>query len=91
MQIRYQTEPPKRQETSSLVTEHILREFTKNSDRVKFCYPHSVVTYRPDEPSMAPQHPYLPISGDRQQMQGARPVWGAEARQEVSLKEGGKA
>ncbi len=63
MRIRYQTEPPKRQEISSAITEHILREFKKHFDRVKFSFPHSVVQYKPEKSSTRHSHPYLPVEG----------------------------
>jgi small-conductance mechanosensitive channel len=61
MRVRYQTEPPKRQETSSIISESILREFKKNYDRVKFSYPHSVVAYRPEKSGSSLAHPYVPL------------------------------
>ena len=64
MRIRYQTEPPRRQETSSIVTEYILREFKKNPGKVKFCYPHSVVSYKPEEWHKDGGHPFLPIGAE---------------------------
>jgi len=81
MRIRYQTEPPRRQETSSNITEHILREFGKNSDKVKFCYPHSVVSYKPEEPLSTQEHPYLPLSGQRAAgWPGGKPDWASRER-----------
>lgn len=84
MRVRYYTEPAKRQETSSNITEYILREFKKYPDRVRFCYPHSVVSYRPDDEVGLKQHPFLPISKDS--LGGPLSGHEAPARQGIAAK-----
>jgi small-conductance mechanosensitive channel len=64
VRLRYQVEAAKRQEVSSKICEFILREVKKHYDRVKFCYPHSVVSYRPEKSDSA-KHPYLPLPEER--------------------------
>ena len=51
IRLRYQTQPSDRQRLSSDITRKILADFKANYDRIKFCYPHSVVRYQPDADS----------------------------------------
>lgn len=46
MRVRYQTIPSQRQVLSSAITRKVLHSIKSNYDKVKFCYPHSVVRYR---------------------------------------------
>jgi len=46
MRIRYKTIPVERQQISTNITRKVLAKFKSNFDKVKFCYPHSVVRYK---------------------------------------------
>lgn len=46
MRVRYQTIPSQRQRISSEITRKVLHAIKANFDKVRFCYPHSVVRYR---------------------------------------------
>lgn len=49
LRVRYQTVPANRQEISSKITHRILNAFKGNYEKVRFCYPHSVVRYWPND------------------------------------------
>ena len=50
IRARYQTIPGDRQRISSDITRRILASFKQHYGQVRFCFPHSVVRYRPNEP-----------------------------------------
>ena len=49
IRLRFQTVPAERQLISTQIVRGILNRFKTEYDKVKFCYPHSVIRYRQDE------------------------------------------